>query len=96
MDLPHFYSLLLYIFFGMLGFSAHVLKTMRQVNWEASIPQYLKKYPRQTLVAFIGFCGALAGVYEMGQLNMTSAFTVGYMANSAADAISGRTIKHLR
>lgn len=86
----------LYWFFGLLGYAAHILKTMKQVNWERSIYQYLRAYPLQTSAAFIGFIAALAGIYEMGQLNMTSAFAAGYMANSAADSISGRTIKHLR
>lgn len=88
--------LALYAFFGALGFAAHLLKTMKQVNWQKPIVEYFTAYPRITATAFIGFVAAMASVYEMGQLNMTSAFACGYMANSAADTISGRTIKQLR
>lgn len=86
----------LYSLFGMLGYWSHVLKTMRQVAWQKSIFHYIKEYPNQTAAAFIGFVVAFASLYEMGQLNMSSAFACGYMANSAADTISGRSMKILK
>lgn len=88
--------LALYALFGHLGYAAHLLKTMRQVKWQRSIFHYIIKYPNQTAAAFIGFVVAMAGLYELGQLNMTSAFAAGYMANSAADTIGGRTVKQLQ
>lgn len=88
--------LALYAAFGSLGYFAHVLKTMRQVNWQKSIYHYIREYPNQTAAAFIGFIVAFAGLYEMGQLNMSAAFACGYMANSAADTIAGRSMKILK
>lgn len=89
---------LLYALFGVLGFAAHILKTMKQTanTWDMSVLAYLSNYPKQTALAAIGFIGAMAGFYELEQLNMTTAFAAGYMANSAADVLTGRTIKVMR
>ena len=83
---------------GLLGFIAHILKTMKQAEatWNMSIFTYLQHYPKQTLAAFIGFVGLMVATFEMGQLNMTTAFACGYMANSAADMIAGRATKVMR
>lgn len=88
--------LALYAMFSLLGYFAHMLKSMKQAGWTKSIPEYFRAYPKQTLAAFLCCVGAFAGVFEMGQLNMTSAFALGYMADSAADTISGRTIRSLK
>ena len=82
----------------LLGFAAHILKSMKQVGngWDVSVFDYLMKYPKQTGLAFLLVVGVIAGLFETDQLNMTTGFATGYMANSAADMVTGRAIKQLR
>lgn len=79
-----------------LGFIAHVLKSADQTAAKLTLKEYLSKYPRPTAVAGISAVGALFAFYEMGQLNYTTAFAAGYVANSLADRVTGRAQKVLR
>ena len=91
-------ALILQIMLCLLGFSVHIAKSMKQVssNGNQSVLTYLKTYPLQTWIAFGGAVVGMFGFYEMGQLNYTTAFACGYMANSLADSFGGRVIKQLR
>lgn len=86
--------------FCAAGFWLHILKSMKQMvgtNFrEMPIWEYVRSHPKQNIISALGVLGALAALHEAGQLNLSSAFGAGYMANSLADAVAGRVVKKLQ
>jgi len=83
------------------GMSSHFLKKLMQFrieqgNGSTNCPsQYFRHYPYQSALSVIGALAGYATLSSTGELSLLTAFGVGYMADSAADAIGGRSMRKI-
>lgn len=86
--------------FAMLayGMLLHVLKNLRDLE-RAGTPQtfrqYTSRFPYSTGFSVLAGVVAYGFLYSSGQLNVASAFTAGYMADSIVNAFTNRTLRVL-
>ncbi len=85
--------MLLFAVMCWLGLATHFLKALisARVSGNPISPvQYWKQYPYQSALAIIGAVVGLIVLHEANQLNLASAYGVGFMANSVPDIIGVR------
>lgn len=73
----------------------HFLKDMARLKAEGDklgLCNYWAKFPIQSSISVVGALAGFAALHETKQLTGLTAFGVGYMANSVADAIGKRSI----
>jgi len=85
----------------LFGMATHFLKKLVQFRVDHQSEGkyvfcptvYFRMYPYQTLLSLVGGLAGYAALIASGELSLISAYTVGYMADSAADVIGGRSMK---
>ena len=84
-------------FVMLFGVIAHVVKEVVEIRQSEGAGFHLKhflfSYPYRTTMMFMTAVGAFIVLLETKQLNMTSAFAVGYSIDSAANLFSERVKK---
>ena len=58
----------------------------------ADLWAYFRDHPASTLAMITASTGLALGFWSIGQLNGLTAFCIGFMGNSAADAVGQRVI----
>lgn len=79
----------------VLGILAHILKKAAEIRMNPGmlgIWMYLRDAPAATGSMLLATMGICAGLWSVDQLNGITAFCVGYIGNSAADAIATRVL----
>lgn len=85
----------------MYGVATHFLKKLMQHRMEtggdgmAHPIHYFKGHPYQSLLSIVGALAGYAALSGSGELTLLTAYGMGYMADSAADTIGGRTMKKI-
>jgi len=81
------------------GLLLHVLKQLIESRGEDGSPVSLSHYfagrPYATVAAVVGSVALFIIFHEFEQLNVISAFSAGYMGNSAGDLFGNRLAKNL-
>lgn len=78
------------------GVLAHFLKTVYQLRRDGdktSLSGYWRGHPYQSALTLVSALASFAILKELGQLSAITAFSAGYIANSTADMLAGRSVK---
>ncbi len=88
-----------FVILCVCGLALHVLKQLMESRLEDGTPVSLRDYfagrPYATIASVVGSVVLFVIFREFDQLNVISAFSAGYVGNSAGDLFGNRLAKNL-